>query len=148
MNLIATFKVPVKLSLSHEQIQEARAALNTFHLGDAEANTLNPETLVYEAKYPEKETEEFRTASTSILGAHTRYVTIGIDSRGQFCIFWGPVTTFPKMTPKDYKLELLAAIENNRDKDALTVTREFMAQKALDDLYRNNAEGMKRLADS
>jgi hypothetical protein len=52
------------------------------------------------------------------------------------------------MTPKDYKLELLAAIENNRDKDALTVTREFMAQKALDDLYRNNAEGMKRLADS
>ena len=86
MNLIATFKVPVKLSLSHEQIQEARAALNTFHLGDAEANTLNPETLVYEAKYPEKETEEFRTASTSILGAHTRYVIIGIDSRGQFCI--------------------------------------------------------------
>ena len=86
MNLIVTFKVPVKLSLSHEQIQEARAALNTFHLGDAEANTLNPETLVYEAKYPEKETEEFKAASISILGAHTRYVTIGIDSRGQFCI--------------------------------------------------------------
>jgi hypothetical protein len=52
------------------------------------------------------------------------------------------------MTRKDCKLELLAAIENNRDKDALTVTREFMAQKALDDLYRNNAEDMKRLADS
>ena len=52
------------------------------------------------------------------------------------------------MTKKDYKLELLAAIENNRDKDALTVTREFMAKKALDDLYANNNEGMKRLADS
>jgi hypothetical protein len=51
------------------------------------------------------------------------------------------------MTKKDYKLELLAAIENNRDKDALTVTREFMAKKALDDLYANNNEGMKRLAD-
>jgi len=86
MNLIATFKVPVQLSLSHEQIQEARAALNTFHLGDAEANRLNPETMTYEAKYPEKETEEFKAASTSILGPHTRYVTVGIDSLGQFCI--------------------------------------------------------------
>jgi|DEB0MinimDraft_3_1074331.scaffolds.fasta_scaffold142854_1 hypothetical protein len=52
------------------------------------------------------------------------------------------------MTPKDYKLELLAAIESSKDKDALTVTREFMAQKALDDLYENNADGMKRLANS
>jgi hypothetical protein len=52
------------------------------------------------------------------------------------------------MTKKDYKLELLAAIENNRDKDALTVTREFMAKNALDKLYANNNEGMKRLADS
>ena len=51
------------------------------------------------------------------------------------------------MTKKDYKLELLAAIEDNRDKDALAVTREFMAKKALDDLYENNADGMKRLAD-
>ncbi len=51
------------------------------------------------------------------------------------------------MTKKDYKLELLAAIENNRDKDALVVTREFMAKKTLDDLYENNADGMKRLAD-
>ena len=51
------------------------------------------------------------------------------------------------MTQKDYKLELLAAIENNRGKDALTVTREFMAQKALDDLYQNNSKGMENLAD-
>jgi hypothetical protein len=40
------------------------------------------------------------------------------------------------MTKKDYKLELLAAIENNRDKDALTVTREFMAKKALETSLR------------
>ena len=86
MNLIATFKVPVQLNLSHDQIQEARAALNTFHLGDAEANRLNPETMAYEAKYPEKETEEFKTASINILGTHTRYITVGIDSRGQFSI--------------------------------------------------------------
>jgi hypothetical protein len=52
------------------------------------------------------------------------------------------------MTKKDYKLELLAAIENNRDKDALTVTREFMAKKALDALCVNNDEAMKRLADN
>jgi hypothetical protein len=86
MNLIATFKVPIKLSLSHEQVKEARAALNTFHLGDAEANRLNPETMTYEAKYPEKETEEFKSASRNILGSHTRYVTIGVDSHGQLCI--------------------------------------------------------------
>jgi hypothetical protein len=86
MNLIATFKVPVQLRLSHDQIQEARAALNTFHLGDAEANRLNPETMTYEAKYPEKETEEFKSASRNILGSHTRYVTIGVDSHGQLCI--------------------------------------------------------------
>ena len=52
------------------------------------------------------------------------------------------------MTKKDYKLELLAEIENNRNKDALNVTCEFMAKKALDKLYANNDEGMKRLADS
>ena len=51
-------------------------------------------------------------------------------------------------TQKDYKLELLAAIEGSKDKDALTVTCEFMAKKALDDLYKNNADGMKRLANS
>jgi len=86
MNLIATFEVPVQLMLSTEQIKEARAALNTFYLGDADANQLNPETMGYEPKYPEKETEEFRGASTSILVTHTRYVTVGIDSRGQFHI--------------------------------------------------------------
>ena len=86
MNLIATFKIPVQLSLAHAQTQEARSALNTFHLGDPEANRLNPDTMLYEAKYPEKETEEFKAASASILGSHTRYVTVGIDSRGQFCI--------------------------------------------------------------
>ena len=52
------------------------------------------------------------------------------------------------MAQQDYKFELLAAIESSKDKDALTVTREFMAQKALDDLYENNADGMKRLANS
>jgi len=86
MNLIATFKVPVQLSLSHDQIQEARAALNTFYLGDAEANRFNLETMAYEAKYPEKETEEFKTANINILGTSTRYVTVGIDSKGQFSI--------------------------------------------------------------
>jgi len=86
MNLIATFEVPVQLMLSTEQIKEVRAALNTFHLGDADANQLNPETMIYEPKYPHKETEEFRGASTSILRTHTRYVTVGIDSCGQFYI--------------------------------------------------------------
>jgi hypothetical protein len=86
MNLITTFKVPISLLLNHGQLQEARAALNTFYLGDAEANKLNPETMTYEAKYPEKETEEFKSASISILGSHTHYVTIGMDHHGKFCM--------------------------------------------------------------
>jgi hypothetical protein len=31
---------------------------------------------------------------------------------------------------------------------AKDATCQFMAEKALDDLYENNADGMKRLADS
>ena len=83
---IATFKLSVQLLLSDDQLQEARAALNTFHLGDAEANTLNPETMAYEAKYPEKETEEFKSAIANIERTHRDYVTVGIDSRGHLHI--------------------------------------------------------------
>lgn len=86
MSLIATFKVPVQLLLSTEQVKEACSALNTFYLGDAEANQLNQKTMSYESKYPEKETEEFKKATASIYGSHIRYVTVGIDSYGQFSI--------------------------------------------------------------
>ena len=115
MNLIATFKVPVQLNLSHDQIQEARAALNTFHLGDAEANRLNPETMAYEAKYPEKETEEFKTASINILGTHTRYITVGIDSRGQFSIIWDLLNIFTSMSDQESLIRFVEELRANPD---------------------------------
>jgi hypothetical protein len=46
---------------------------------------------------------------------------------------------------KEWKTRAPATKLEIRAKDA---TRQFMAKKALDDLYKNNANGMKRLADS
>jgi hypothetical protein len=86
MNLIATFKVPVTFSLSIEQQKEARQAVNCFYLGDPECNVLNPETMQYEAKYPQKETSEFKKACRNVAQATTEYLTIGLDSSGRLSI--------------------------------------------------------------
>jgi hypothetical protein len=86
MNLIATFKVPVSFCLDSEQIKEAQAALNTYHLGDAECNRLNPETMQYEPKYPEKETDEFKQSMGNIKMTRTAFVTVGLDYKGGLSI--------------------------------------------------------------
>jgi hypothetical protein len=86
MNLIATFKVPVTFSLSIEQQKEARQAVNCFYLGDSECNVLNSETMQYEAKYPQKETPEFKEASRNVAQTTTEYLTIGLDSSGRLFI--------------------------------------------------------------
>jgi hypothetical protein len=86
MNLIATFKVPVTFSLSIEQQKEARQAVNCFYLGDPECNVLNPETMQYEAKYPQKETSEFKKACRNLVQDTTEYLTIGLGSSGRLFI--------------------------------------------------------------
>lgn len=86
MNLIATFKVPVSFCLDPEQIKEAQAALNTYHLGDPECNRLNPETMQYEPKYPEKETEEFKKSMGDIKMTRTVFLTVGLDHKGGLSI--------------------------------------------------------------
>jgi hypothetical protein len=86
MNLIATLKVPVSFYLDSEQIKEAQAALNTYHLGDAECNRLNPETMQYEPKYPEKETEEFKKSMRDIEMTRTVFLTVGLDHKGGLSI--------------------------------------------------------------
>lgn len=86
MTPIATFKVPVSFCLDAEQIKEAQAALNTYHLGDAECNFLNPETMQYEPKYPEKETKEFRDSMSSIKMTRTVFLTVGLDAKGNLSI--------------------------------------------------------------
>jgi hypothetical protein len=86
MNLIATFKVPVSFCLDSEQIKEAQAALNTYHLGDPECNRLNPETMQYEPKHPEKETEEFKKSMGGIKMTRTVFLTVGLDHKGGLSI--------------------------------------------------------------
>lgn len=82
MTLIASFKVPVSFCLDHEQIKEAHAALNTYHLGDSECNFLNPETMQYEPKHPERETKEFKDSMSKVKMTRTVFLTVGLDSRG------------------------------------------------------------------
>ena len=86
MTSIATFKVPVSFCLDSKQIKEAQTALNTYHLGDAECNHLNPETMQYEPKYPEKETEEFKKAVGDIKMTRTVFLTVGLDHKGGLSI--------------------------------------------------------------
>lgn len=54
------FKVPVSVNLSHEQKQIALRYLNEVHLGDPQCNVYSEELHKLVAKYPEKETEEFK----------------------------------------------------------------------------------------
>jgi hypothetical protein len=86
MTPIAKFKVPVSFCLDYEQIKEAQAALNTYHLGDPECNRLNPETMQYEPKYPEKETEEFKESMRDIEMTRTVFLTVGLDHKGGLSI--------------------------------------------------------------
>jgi hypothetical protein len=86
MTPIATFKVPVSFHLDSEQIKEAQAALNTYHLGDPECNRFNPETMQYEAKYPEKETDEFKQSVGDIKMTRTVFLIVGMDHKGGLSI--------------------------------------------------------------
>lgn len=82
MNMLASFKIPVTLCLSFEQQQEARKAINTYYLGEAECNYLNLETMEYFPKHPEKETQEFKNASRNVSTEWIEYVTVGLDQNG------------------------------------------------------------------
>jgi hypothetical protein len=82
MTLIATFKVPVTFCLDSEQIKEALTALNTYHLGHPECNHLNPSTMNFEPKYPEKETEEFKQSHGNAKMSRTAFIAIGLDENG------------------------------------------------------------------
>lgn len=86
MNYLATFRVPVTFCLDTEQIKEARAALNTYYLGDPECNFLNQKTMRYEAKYPDKETNEFKDSTHNASMSCTRYLLVGMDCHGKFSV--------------------------------------------------------------
>lgn len=86
MNPIATFKVPITIALDRGQLEEARRAINTFYLGDAECNRLNQETMQYDAKYPEKETKEYKDAMSRVHTDSHTLIIVGLDHRGNICV--------------------------------------------------------------
>jgi len=47
---------------------------------------LNPETMQYEPKYPEKETKEFRDSMSSIKMTRTVFLTVRLDAKGNLSI--------------------------------------------------------------
>ncbi len=83
--MIASFEIPITFHLSTEQEQEARAAINMYHLGDTECNYLDPETMQYLPRYPEKETEDFKSANSNVSRTFTAYITVGLGPNG--CLF-------------------------------------------------------------
>lgn len=74
------FVVPVSFHLSPENEVRLRKFINLHYLGDEDANELVDGT--YQAKYPEKETKEFKNASRNTHIEHTVNLTVEFDEKG------------------------------------------------------------------
>ena len=68
------FVVPVKVSISPAD------QLKLHYLGDEDAN--GPVDGMFVAKYPEKETAEFKNAVSNISVGHTAYLSVEFDVNG------------------------------------------------------------------
>jgi len=71
----------VRIQLDHEQRQQLRRYLNLHYLGDVNCNELN-ENGHYVAKYPEKETQEFKDAIWRADVNHEYQVKVIFDVNG------------------------------------------------------------------
>jgi hypothetical protein len=71
----------VRIRLDHEQRQQLRRYLNLHYLGDVNCNELN-ENGHYVAKYPEKETQEFKDAIWRADVNHEYQVKVIFDVNG------------------------------------------------------------------
>jgi hypothetical protein len=71
----------VRIRLDHEQRQQLARYLNLHYLGDVNCNELN-ENGHYVAKYPEKETQEFKDAIWKINATHEYQVKVVYDVNG------------------------------------------------------------------
>lgn len=74
------FVVPVTVLLSNADQVKLRKFINLHYLGDEDANILLDGT--YQAKYPEKETEEFKNASRNTHIGHTVNLAVEFDEKG------------------------------------------------------------------
>ena len=74
------FIVPVIVNLSSYDQVKLRKFINLQYLGDEDANEFVDGT--YKAKYPEKETQEFKNASWRISGGYTVNLAVEFDEKG------------------------------------------------------------------
>ena len=74
------FVVPVSFHLSSEDEVRLRKFINLHYLGDEDANELVDG--YYQAKYPEKETQEFKDATWKISGGYTVNLAVEFDTNG------------------------------------------------------------------
>ena len=75
------FTTFVKIQLDHEQKQQLNRFLNLHYLGDVNCNEYD-ENFKLVAKYPEKETEEFKNAIWKINATHEYQVKVVYDVNG------------------------------------------------------------------
>ena len=74
------FVVPVTVELSSYDQLKLRKFINLHYLGDEDANELVDG--YYQAKYPEKETQEFKNAAWRISGGYTVNLAVEFDEKG------------------------------------------------------------------
>lgn len=71
----------VRIELDYEQKQQLRCFLNLHYLGDVHCNE-SDETGKLVAKYPDKETQEFKDAMCRINATHEYQVKVVYDVNG------------------------------------------------------------------
>ena len=74
------FVVPVTIHLSTDDEVRLRKFINLHFLGDVDANELVDG--LYQAKYPDKETKEFKDATWKISGGYTVNLSVEFDTNG------------------------------------------------------------------
>lgn len=74
------FIVPVTVQLSATDQLKLRKFINLHYLCDEDANELVDG--YYQAKYPEKETQEFKDATWKISGGYTVNLAVEFDEKG------------------------------------------------------------------
>jgi hypothetical protein len=72
----------VRIQLDHEQRQQLNRFLNLYYLGDVNCNEYD-ENFKLVAKYPEKETEEFKNAMWRANMVHDYQVKVVYDVNGK-----------------------------------------------------------------
>jgi hypothetical protein len=75
------FVVPITVELQADQQLQLRKYLNLYYLGDVDANELD-ENGNFVAKYPDKETEEFKNAVWNADATHRVEVLVTFDANG------------------------------------------------------------------